>query len=400
MGRILVVTKEVPLPIQATGTSLRLNPVLRHLAKDHVVDLAAVGDQRADADRWAEEAREFCGEVVCMDRANVGRLRRWGRTARALVDPSRPPWENVDPFSSEYLPVLENLLRANHYDVLLGVGNVMDVMCRLIRDRVLPKRVVVDWVDAPSLLYERKAPKTSGMTARFRRFRTQRLVDWQQFVNARVQAAIYIAEFDRRHAGEAGNSDVFVLGNGVLEVDRPLPDRPDTPPTIGFLGNMAYGPNVQAAMRLHDRVFTALARSMPELRLKIIGRDPPPEVSRLASDRVEVTGEVASIWPELRAVDVMVFPMEMGGGLQNKVLESAAAGCAVVVTPVGAAGTGPDGADTLIIEETDSGMVRAVETLLRDPDALDEARARARRLLDTFDWATILPRYAEIVLGP
>lgn len=399
MGRVLVVTKEVPLPIQATGTSLRLNPVLRHLAKDHVVDLAAVGDQRPDAARWAEEAREFCDEVVCMSRADVGRLRRWGRTTRALLDSSRPPWENVDPFSSEYLPVLEDLLKGNHYDVLLGVGNVMDVMCRLIRDQVLPKRVVVDWVDAPSLLYERKAPDDAGLLSRFRRFRTQRLVDWQQFVNARVQAAIYIAEFDRRHAGEGANPDVFVLGNGVLEVDRAHPDRPETPPTIGFLGNMGYGPNVQAATRLHDRIFQPLSRSMPELHLKIIGRDPPPEIQRLASDRVEITGEVASIWPELRAVDVMVFPMEMGGGLQNKVLESAAAGCAVVVTPVGAAGTGPDGADTLIIEDTDAGMVRAVETLLKDPEALDRARDDARRLLDTFDWATILPRYADIVFG-
>jgi glycosyltransferase involved in cell wall biosynthesis len=376
-----------------------LNPVLRYLAKDHVVDLAAVGDQRPDADRWAREAREFCDEVVCMGRADVGRLRRWGRTTRALLDPSRPPWENVDPFSSEYLPVLEKLLRENDYDVLLGVGNVMDVMCRLIRDRALPQRVVVDWVDAPSLLYERKAPDTDGLLSRFRRFRTRRLVDWQQFVNERVQAAIYIAEFDRRHAGEGDNPDVFVLGNGVLEFDRPFPERPETPPTIGFLGNMAYGPNVQAATRLHDRIFAPLARSMPDVRLKIIGRDPPPEIRGLASDRVEITGEVDSIWPELRAVDVMVFPMEMGGGLQNKVLESAAAGCAVVVTPVGAAGTGPDGSETLIIEDSDEGMVRAVETLLRDPDALELARERARRLLDTFDWATILPRYAEIVLG-
>lgn len=399
MGRVLVVTKEVPLPIQATGTSLRLNPVLRYLAEDHVVDLAAFGDQRPDAQHWADEAREFCDEVVCMGRADVPRLRRWGRTARALLDRNRPPWESVDPFSAEYIPVVEGLLQANRYDVLLGVGNVMDVMSCLIRDRVLPTRVVVDWVDAPSLLYERRAPGMTGLTGAVRRFRTRRLAEWQRLVNARVQAAIYIAEFDRRHAGEADNPDVFVVGNGVLEVDRPLPDRPDTPPTLGFLGNMAYGPNVQAALRLHDRIFVPLARSVPDLRLKIIGRDPPPEIGRLASDQVEVTGEVASIWPELRAVDVMVFPMEMGGGLQNKVLESAAAGCAVVVTPVGAAGTGPAGEDTLIIEDTDEGMVGAVETLLSDRSALDDARGRAQQLLETFDWATILPRYADIVLG-
>ena len=57
---------------------------------------------------------------------------------------------------------------------------------------------------------------------------------------------------------------------------------------------------------------------------------------------VEITGEVDSIWPHLADVDVMVFPMETGGGLQNKVLESIAAGCAVVATSVVDAGIDPE----------------------------------------------------------
>lgn len=400
MAQILVLANEIPLPIQATGTSLRLNPVLRHLAREHAIDLVAISDSRPDLSRRVAEAREFCRTVTALPRRRLPGMRRLSRTLRGMGNPQRPPWEFIDPFSKELVEVLVPILRDTRHDVLLAVNEVLDVACQLRIRNVLPPRFVVDWIDAPSLVQERRSEMMTPLRAHFVRRRTARLVEWQKQINAMADAAIYIAEADRAHAGAGDDPRVHVIPNGVLPRDRPLPRPTDHPPTIGFLGNMAYGPNVHAALRLHAGVFLPLVKAYPDLRLKIIGRDPDPAVRALASDRVEVTGEVESIWPHLAAVDVVVFPMTFGGGLQNKVLESAEAGCAVVVTRVGAAGLGAEGRDALIIEDSDEGMVQSVSRLLDDPDELAEARARASAIRTMFDWAHILPRYAEVVLGP
>lgn len=399
MAEILVLANEIPVPVQATGTSLRLNPVLRHLAKDHHVDLVTLADARSGLDAHAREARTFCRSVTPMTRSHIGGLRRVSRTVRGILDTQRPPWELIDPFSNELTRALTPLLRQSSYDVMLAINEAVDVTCMLRRRGVLPPRVVVDWIDAPSLLYERRIKTLAPTRAWIARRRTERLVNWQRRVNELADAAIYIADVDRVHAGARDNPRVHVIPNGVLRRDTHVTRKSGGPPTIGFLGNMGYAPNVHAAVRLHDAVYRPLAAKRPDLRLKIIGRNPDESLRRLASPRVEITGEVESIWPHLAEVDIVVFPMEFGGGLQNKVLESAEAGCAVVVTHMGAAGIGPEGMEALIIEDSDAGMVRAVTTLLDDPEALHRAQRRAAEIRDLFDWERILPQYADVVLG-
>lgn len=402
MAEVLILTDEVPIPIQANGQSLRLNPVVRHLAARHTVDLAVLGDRREGASRFCDEARGFCREVVLVKRPDLGRFRRWGRTVRALADPRRPPWEEVDPFSDEFLGAVTGLMRGRQYDTVLALLRVNDVVSRLMRDEQITSRFVMDWIDAPSLHHERSVQRRGPVGRWIGQHRTRALVRWQQRLNARADAAIYIAATDRAHAGESDNPRVFVVANGVLEEEAPQPPaaRPvHRPPTIGFLGNMAYRPNVQAARRLHDHIFVPLTRRIPDLHLKIIGREPVPEICALASPQVEVTGAVPSIWPALAEVDVMVFPMETGGGLQNKVLEAIAGGCAVVVTTVGASGTGPAGTDALEVADTDDEIVERVERLLGDAEQFEQVRRRAVRLLEHFRWETILPRYEAVLLG-
>ncbi|NNF38475.1 MAG: glycosyltransferase [Gemmatimonadetes bacterium] len=400
MAEILVLASQIPIPVQATGTSLRLNPLLRHLAEEHEVDLVVFRDDRAERDALIDEAMAFCRSVTTLARPRLDGRRRLTRIVSGMIDRDRPPWELLDPFSNEAVAEVRDLVREGSYDVMFAVNAVWDAMFQLLVSGDTPPRVVLDWIDSPSLIHARRSRTRAGVAGWLARRRTRRVRRWQQRVNARVDAAIYIAASDREHAGAEGNPRVHVVPNGVLLPDRRVQAKSGGPPTLGFLGNMAYAPNELAALRLHERVFLPMRERVPELRLKIIGRDPGPELRRLASSSVEVTGEVDSIWTHLAGVDVMVFPMETGGGLQNKLLESLAADCCVVVTGVGAAGTGELGAQTLVIEDTDEGMIEATTNLLLDAEARATARQDGRRLLQAFDWSDILPRYARIILGP
>lgn len=399
MAQILVLTKEAPLPLQATGATLRINPVVRHLGRNHDVDLVLMHEVRPDAEALIEEASGFCRSVRHLPRPELGKASRLARTAAGLLDPRRPPWELIDPFSGERLKAVAALMADTEYDAVFAVDGTMDLVARLRMRGLLKQRLVIDWIDAPSLARERSARNYSPFRARIAHSRIRRIVAWQRRLNRMVDAAIYIADMDRSHGGADGMPNVHVIPNGVLRRDESVERTTGGPPTLGFLGNMSYGPNVQATLRLHDQIFRPLSETHPDLRLKIVGRAPTEAIRELEADDVEVTGEVDSIWPHLADVDVMVFPMTLGGGLQNKVLEAIEAGCAVVVTHVGAAGLGASHLDNLVIRETDAEIRDAVRELLDDPEALARACERSARIRKAFDWDSILPRFEALVTG-
>ena len=163
---------------------------------------------------------------------------------------------------------------------------------------------------------------------------------------------------------------------------------------------MGYAPNIRAAQRLHSQVYLPLRDEFPSLRLKIIGRAPSPEIRALVGPGVEVTGEVESIWPHLAEVDVMVFPMDMGGGMQNKILESVAGGCPVVTTSICSSGYGVEGAHALWVAESDGEIREVTASLLRDGSLREETRSKGKGLVAALSWETILPRYESVLLGP
>ena len=76
------------------------------------------------------------------------------------------------------------------------------------------------------------------------------------------------------------------------------------------------------------------AAACPGARFAIAGRNPPPAVRALAGrDGVIVTGAVADMRSWLAAADVVVAPLQLARGIQNKVLEAMAMAQPVVASP-------------------------------------------------------------------
>lgn len=101
---------------------------------------------------------------------------------------------------------------------------------------------------------------------------------------------------------------------------------------VSFLGKMDYRPNVEAVKWFVQNVLPYLD---PKFSFQIIGAFPSKEVLELASNpRVEVTGFVDDPYLMLCESHCVVAPMVSGGGIQNKLLESMAIGCANVVTSI------------------------------------------------------------------
>jgi glycosyltransferase involved in cell wall biosynthesis len=187
-----------------------------------------------------------------------------------------------------------------------------------------------------------------------------------------------------------GARQVQTVPNGVdVAALADLPVGRTGPPVVMFLGTMSWRPNVSAAHFLARTVLPALRQRVPDVRLLIVGRDPPDDVRRLQSPEIDVTGTVPDVKPYLAQATVLAVPLDAGGGTRLKILEAFAAGLPVVSTRVGAEGIDA-AAGTHYVGAEPSGFADALADLLSEPATGVRLAQAARELARTsYDWRAI-----------
>jgi glycosyltransferase involved in cell wall biosynthesis len=145
-----------------------------------------------------------------------------------------------------------------------------------------------------------------------------------------------------------------------------------------FVGNMSYVPNIDAVTWLCRQVLPRLSG----VTTAIVGRQPPPEVRALASERVTVAADVADVTPWYSRTRIAVAPLFSGGGTRIKVLEAFAHQRPVVATTIGAEGLGlsGDGGPILVADEP-SAFAAACRRLLGDPGMADDLARRGHEMV-------------------
>jgi polysaccharide biosynthesis protein PslH len=115
-------------------------------------------------------------------------------------------------------------------------------------------------------------------------------------------------------------------------------------PSVLFVCNFDYEPNVDAAIYFSNCIFPLILNEVPNTILFLVGNSPPPQVLALMSNNndvsshIKVTGYVDSLNPFYDAAEVVVCPLRIGGGIKVKILEALKAGKAIVSTSIGAQG--------------------------------------------------------------
>lgn len=133
-----------------------------------------------------------------------------------------------------------------------------------------------------------------------------------------------------------------------------------------FVGIYSHEPNVDAVLYFHRDIWPLIKREIPDIRLRLIGGQPPSEIKALASEHVEVTGYVTNTLPYLLSSTVSIAPLRFGAGMKGKVGEAMAAGLPVVTTSVGAQGMGVIHGENILIADSPKDFANSVIKLLKD----------------------------------
>jgi sugar transferase (PEP-CTERM/EpsH1 system associated) len=136
------------------------------------------------------------------------------------------------------------------------------------------------------------------------------------------------------YRGFASAAKVHAITNGV-DLDYFQPAEPVAAEDgCVFVGALDYPPNVDAARWFCREVWPRLHRRHPGTRLRLVGRQPVDAIWQLAEvGGVEVVGQVPDVRPYLVRSAVVVAPLRIARGVQNKVLEGMAMGKPVVASP-------------------------------------------------------------------
>jgi glycosyltransferase involved in cell wall biosynthesis len=121
-------------------------------------------------------------------------------------------------------------------------------------------------------------------------------------------------------------------------------------------------------LRLFTEIMPQIWQQRPDVRVWIVGKDPPKELQALEeTPRVVVTGSVPDIRPYLRAASIALAPLTYGAGIQNKVLEAMACGTPVVSTPLAMSGLETATGEELMVADNPLEFSQTVLALLDDP---------------------------------
>jgi sugar transferase (PEP-CTERM/EpsH1 system associated) len=330
---LLFLSHRIPFPPDK-GEKIRAWHMFVHLARTHRMHLGCFLDDPADLAHVAE-LRARCADLCCIE---IDRARQ-KLFSLARARPGRPL--TLGYFSDARL---RGWVRQK---VASGIGQAF-VYCSAMAPYLMGAagmRRVLDMVDVDSEKWREYAAGAAWPARAVWAREARTLLAFERRAAAAFERTLFVSEAEAaaflRLAPEAAER-VGWLDNGVdLAFFFPAAFASPFPAggaDIVFTGAMDYWPNVDAVSWFVEAVFPTLRAARPGLRFTIVGANPAPAVRRLAqAPGVTVTGRVPDVRPYL-AHAVVVAPLRIARGVQNKVLEAMAMARPVVATPQAFAG--------------------------------------------------------------
>lgn len=396
MDKLLFLCHRIPYPPNK-GDKIRSFHFLEYLARHYRVYLGTFIDD-PDDERWVEKVREYCADLHA-----------------TTINPTwRKIWSLRGMFTGEALGLpyyrdarlrgwVERVLRDQHPGRALVFSSTMAQY--LIPTGHAHSRLVVDFVDVDSEKWRAYAVTKPWPISWIYRREASRLRAYEQRVARDADASVFVSAPEAELFNsllDVPLSRVSHVENGV-DVEYFRPDdsfaNPYTAKSIMvFTGAMDYWANADAVAWFAEEILPEIRVNRPEAEFWIVGARPTPRVKALGEyPGVCVTGAVPDIRPYLQHANLVVAPLRIARGIQNKVLEAMAMNKPVVGTTAAFEGISTANNPTLRVADDAPAYARRCIECLRDANTTPTADSGRAYVVRAHDWTANLHKLHQLL---
>lgn len=248
----------------------------------------------------------------------------------------------------------------------------------------LEKKKILDIVDSIGLNYQFSQKNTKSLFWKtIYKVETSRLLKYEKECIEKYDYSIFVNHDESQHY--KGYGKVAWIPNGVDDrlLTYNLQDS-KYKNCIVFCGKMDYQPNIDAILWFINNVFDDLSR---EIKLLIVGSHPSKKIRHLASDRILITGYVQDPYLYINSALLSIAPMQTGGGIQNKILESMALGKIVITSNHGAKPIIGSSPFNLLVYKNAKHLSMIINKIFNNPAPYQQIGVEARKFIASkFTW--------------
>ena len=384
--KILIVLPDFPYPPRRNGISIRYYPIIEYLGARYDLHILAICKNFNNLN-YKKDMEKYVSKVFVYNKKPITKpvLTRAYELVKSFI-PFQKPYGLVNRDQKKIDEVFKENLSSYNYDIAVSVTvNYFHEIKKFVK----AKKYIIDGIDSRYLHNKRRG---SSILDQYKAFLEG---EWEAKCARESDYISYVSPVDANIIKTKTNNkvEIGVIPNGLFLDDFTEIRSTTDVSTIGFLGNMQYDSNIEAAVQVFD-IYRVLKGKGRDIRYKIIGRNPVKIIRDLEKTAgVEVTGSVDSIWHHINSVSVFVFPMMIGSGQQNKLLEAMYAGRPVVTTNLGNSGVQGIHGEHLIIANSQREMVKAIIRILDTPGLSSTLGNNGKEfVINKYKWSEIFKK--------
>lgn len=394
---ILFLTQILPYPPNA-GPRVKTWHVLRYLTQQgHKVTLASF--IRPEETPYISAVEEICSAVYTVPikrsrLADIGYLIRSQLTGRPFLI------ERDD--IVEFRSLIERIVASEHVDAIHADQLTMTQFALPFAKSVHSKPALIfDAHNAVWAITDRMKQNAPFYFQLPLMLETKRIKRYEGKIVRDFHATLAVTEPDRQLLIKAMDeptsmpvAPITVIPIAVDTAKIQPAERPAESANILSIGTLHYPPNADGIRWFVKDVFPLIRLNVPDVKLTIIGKNPPKDFLKLANDPgsgILVTGFVPNLEPYFSESALAVIPVRAGGGMRVRILEAFARAMPVVTTTVGLEGIQAEPGKDVLVADRPADFAEAVTGLLKDKALQSQLAKNGRHLAETkYDWKVIL----------
>lgn len=386
--KIFVILSRFPYPLEK-GDKLRAYNQIKCLAKNHEIHLCATSDVKVTQND-IEALQPFCKTI------NIFNLSTFTIYSNILIS-----FLAGRPLQVGYF---YNKSTANKISKLIEQIKPDHIFCQLLRVAEYAKNIdipkTIDYQDVFSAGVKRRSQTCPFYLKPILKLEYKRLLKYEHDVFEIFNNKTIISIPDRDLIPHPEKEKIEIVINGVdTDFFKPMEIKKEY--ELVFTGNMGYPPNVNAANFLAKEILPLVHKKNPEVKLAIAGATPHPSVQALKSEHVHVTGWVDDIRECYAKSKIFIAPMQIGTGLQNKLLEAMAMKIPSITSELANAALNAKNGDEILVGKAAEDFAGHIISILDNQELATKLAENGYKFVhQNYNWAAATQKLEDLMINP